>query len=272
MSTYTHGGQPAGAGGGDRHSAHGALVFRIMQVVLLILVGVALRWVGSDVHFADPLALIAERHSGYLTPGPSNSYVWFVLLAGLATVSLYQILPTAAGSRAGRRVGVWWFVIVALHVGWVALLALKFSGAALMLAITLLVVIGYAGGEARRGHPHTVSDALFVTWPLDAYLAWVWAACVTNFFLFANQTGVTLVRSSEREWAVVALLISCFASGMLAWVRGNWWFSVITALVLQSVAQRQVGVPWVETVATVCAMASLVAGVIGWWNSAPAKR
>lgn len=245
---------------------------RILNAVT-VLAAIMLAWhAGAADAFGEPLATVSKRYTGYLMPDTSVLPVWGMLMLGLTLATVHQLLPTASGLRALRRMGLWWSLTVTLQLAWTTAFRADLYGVSVFLAGTTVLGVWYMGHRARQGYPHTLVDKLLLEWPVDALLAWAWAVFMANLFQYVNFLGIAAFRTSEKELAIGAMLVATFGSGMLAWVRGNWLCAVLTALVLRGIAGRYHGVPLVDAFATASAVGCLVGAVVGWWNSSPSRQ
>lgn len=213
---------------------------------------------GSGAMSGESIGLIANRYPSAFLPANYVFGIWGLIYASLFAFVLYQLMRWRHRDGAAGRIGWWWIVSCVLNVGWIVAFSFSRFGTAMVLMVALLIALARIHQRIGRGLlPLSAGEHLFVAFPFSLYLSWILVAVIANSFQYVNYLGWSGAGTGATWSAVMMVVATAAALGMVAW-RGDWVFPLVTAWAFLGIADRYPEVAVIATTAKACAAAGLV--------------
>jgi hypothetical protein len=205
---------------------------------------------------------LSARYPTLITPAGYAFAVWGLIYMGLAGFAVYQALPGQQRSERLRALRGPLLVNLAANVAWILAWHHTHIGLSLVAIVTMLVSLMVAYLRLSRYPVSSRAEIWLVRAPISVSLGWMMVATVVN--------AVVWLRSLAGDggamaplWAVVALVLTAGACGVVTLRQQDWAFTLSALWALTAIAVQQSGTPTVAATALLAASAIALAKTVG---------
>jgi len=196
---------------------------------------------------------ILERYATVITPAGFALSIWSLIFLGLASYSVYQLLPGNLTRFSTIRTP--YIVSCVLACGWIYSWHHERMGWAVVLASALTALLLSLAAKFRK----TITP--METWTVKAtfgiYAGWMAAAAVVDLFIWFAASGMAAATSSA--FGIVAVVVLTAAVVLATWRFSNYFFPLPVAWGLTAVAVQQSGNTAIVAACAFCVIICLVA-------------
>lgn len=178
---------------------------------------------------------ISDKYSTIVTPASYAFSIWSLIYFGLATFSIFQLMP--ANLARFRGVRSLFIASCLLNVGWIYFWHQDRVGVCLILIAALLAILIVIATRCRSSK--NTLESWIVKGTFGLYAGWVAIAAVVNLFVYLAASGVA--SAASPMFGVAAVIFATAIAVLAAWRISNYFFPLAVAWALTAIAIEQSG-------------------------------
>lgn len=198
--------------------------------------------------------VISAKYPTVITPAGWAFTIWSVIYAGMATFSVYQLLP--ANLLRFRAVRTVYILSCLFNCGWIYFWHRDSIGVCLGLIAVLLATLAVLLFRFREST--SFGEAALTKLPFGIYAGWVTAATLVNLIVFLVSIGVELTGQSWNFIGVACLLAGTIAAIFARIYLRNFLFPLAVAWAAAAIAINQKGNTVIIVCSAICVIVCLL--------------
>lgn len=165
---------------------------------------------------------VSDKYQVVITPPGYAFAVWSVIYLGMTAFTVFQALPSKAGTFRGIRIA-YLFSCVA-NALWLYLWALEMMVLCLLVIVALLASLAYI--NIRLQPKGTSGDYWFAKAPFGIYFGWVTAATILNASIMLKSFGFDLGESGNANAGAALLLVAGTIAVIVRFKMKNYFYPI----------------------------------------------
>lgn len=214
-------------------------LLNLLSVILVI----GVNYISQALRLNDTtIGEISREYENLFTPASYAFAIWGLIFLSLFGYAIFQVKRAFFSDKASEfieQTGYWFLIANILNSLWVIAFVYDYTG------LSVLIMLGILGSLIKiilntrmELKPTSISEKVFVFWPISLYCGWIAVATIANISAYLSKLNWNGAFLSPQQWTITIIVIAFLLNVVVLWKRKMPVFALVGVWSLFAIYSR----------------------------------